>query len=272
MIDAFIDRCRASASAIYCGEGRILATVLGRYRTFLDGADIGMTPNLACDGFWEPSISAVFERYVKPGMVTADIGANVGYYSLMMASQVGEAGKVIAVEASPVVAGLLADTIVINRLEKTITLHNVAAADKPGTLDFYLTPERNLNGCILLDEWRDKVDPAFVRKVPAMPVDDILDAEPRIDFIKVDVEGAEHLVWKGLARTLSRNPDIIVVLEYNFMRHSHAGDIVAMIEAAGFPLREIDADGAIRAVVRETLFDTAAVDDRMLFLKRGDSL
>jgi FkbM family methyltransferase len=270
MIEAFIDRCRGDAWGVYMGDGRIACRALARYNLLVDADDIGLTPNLVCDGFWEPHVSVVIERYTKPGMTAVDIGANVGYFSLLMASVAGPTGKVVSIEANPAMAGLLRQTIAMNGLERRIELHNVAAADKPGELDFYVTADRNLNGCILLDEWRERVDPALIRRVPAVAPDDLLAAEEKVDIVKVDVEGGEHLVWRGLERTLRRQREIVVVLEYNYMRHSRAGSLIPMIEAQGFPLRYIDFDGRILPIDRQALFDRGSTADRMLFLKRGE--
>ena len=270
MIEDFIARCRRGARATYLGEGRIACRALGRYDLVVDANDIGMTPNIVCDGFWEPSISVVFERVLKPGMTAVDIGANVGYFSLLMASRVGPEGRVISVEANPAMAALLRETIAMNDLGGAVTLHNLAAADGPGELDFYVIPDRNLNSCILLDEWKERVDPERLSRIRAEAPDDILANAGPVDFIKIDVEGAEHLVWKGLRCTLEKNPDIVVVLEFNAARHSEAGALAATIEAAGFPLRHIDDDGTIRGVRKEALLDTGSIADWMLFLKRGE--
>ncbi len=270
MIDDFIARCRRGARATYLGESRIACRALNRYDLVVDADDIGMTPNIVCDGFWEPSISVVLERSLKPGMTAVDIGANVGYFSLLMASRVTPGGRVVSIEANPAMAGLLRETIAMNDLETTVALHNVAAADQAGELDFYIIPDRNLNSCILLDEWRGKVDPTRLSRVRAAAADDILADLGPIDLIKIDVEGAEHLVWKGLKRTLANNPGIVVVLEFNASRHSEAGALAATIEADGFPLRFIAGDGSIRAVGRDALLDPGSTEDWMLFLKRGE--
>ncbi|MBN9070759.1 MAG: FkbM family methyltransferase, partial [Rhizobiales bacterium] len=167
MLDDFIARCRREARAIYLGEGRIACRALGRYDLIVDADDIGITPNIVCDGFWEPGISVLLERLLKPGMTAVDIGANVGYFSLLMASRVGANGRVVSIEANPAMAGLLRETVEMNGLEECVTVHNVAAADRAGELDFYIIPDRNLNGCILLDEWRERVDPARLSRVRA---------------------------------------------------------------------------------------------------------
>jgi FkbM family methyltransferase len=272
MLESFAQRCRRDAWGTYVGDGRIVCRALGKYNVMVDANDVGLTPNLICDGFWEPNISAVFERYIEPGMTAVDIGANIGYFSLLMASRVGASGKVVAIEANPKLVELLRETIAMNALEVTIDLHNVAAAEKTGFVDFYIPADRNLNSCILLEEWRDRVDPAQVQRVPAMLPDDLLSPYGAIDWIKIDVEGAELLVWQGLEGTLHRNPGITVVLEYNAARSARAADLVPMIEAQGFPLRYIDADGAVRPADRAALLDQGTIEDWMLFLNRADDI
>lgn len=270
MIGAFVERCRSRASAVYCGNDRILCRALENHHIFLDARDIGITPNLVCDGFWEPGISVAMERHLRPGMTAVDIGANIGYFTLLMASKVGGDGQVVAIEPNPRIAGLLRETVAVNRLQSRVAVHNVAAADEDGELDFFIIPEHTLNACIVLDEWTERVSPSQVHKVPAAAADTILDAYPRVDFIKIDVEGGEHLVWKGLSRTLDRNPGISVILEYNYNRHSTAGSVVEMFERQGFIPRQIDLEGELKPVERASLFDETTLDDIMLFLNRGE--
>jgi FkbM family methyltransferase len=267
MIGAFVERCRTAASATYLGDGRILCSALGRFRVVVDANDMGLTPNLACDGYWEPGVSVAMANALAPGMTAVDIGANVGYFSLLMVDRVGAAGKVIAVEANPALAELLRETIMLNRLQN-LTLHNLAASNGEGHVEFYIAPGRNLNSCILLDEWRDRVDPAQVRRVQAVTADSLLASLDRVDLIKIDVEGAENMVLAGLERTIHRNPGLTIIVEYNFMRHSQSGSLVPMIEQHGFPFREIAEDGSINAVDRASLLDPSNFKDRMLFLRR----
>lgn len=267
-VDAFIARCRSAASATYLGEGRIMCSALGRFRAVVDADDMGLTPNLACDGFWEPGISVAMAAVLEPGMVAVDIGANIGYFTLLMADRVGPRGRVVAIEANPALAELVAETIILNRLDDVVTLHNCAAADAEGSLDFFIVPGRNLNSGIVLEEWRDRVDPVNVRKIPAAPADTLLAELGRVDLVKIDVEGAEHMVLAGLEATIAANPGIAIIVEYNFKRHSQAGSLLPMIERHGFPLREIDEDGDVIPVERASLLDPANHEDRMLFLRR----
>lgn len=268
MIDQFVKRCRAATSAVYLGEGRIMCSVLGGPRMIVDAADIGISPNLACDGYWEPGISTAMSAALRPGMVAVDIGANLGYFTLLMAGRVGARGRVISVEANPALAGFLGETIAVNRLGRQVTLHNHAVSDRAGELDFFIFPDRNLNSGILLDEWRDRVLPENIHRVKAVTGDSLLSRLTRVDLIKIDVEGAEHMVWRGLRETLRRNPDITVMLEHNASRHTETGSLIEMIEEDGFRLREVGADGYVVDVAREALLDRQDVEDHMLFLRR----
>lgn len=272
MLDAFMERCRNDAAATFCGNGRILCRALGQYHVFVEADDIGLTPNLVCDGFWEPGISLVFERFLKPGMVAVDVGANIGYFSLMMASKVGLEGHVVAVEANPKTADLLRDTIAINACEDRIELHNVALADVKGELAFHVVPQRNLNACLVTDILKDRVDPDLVQKVPALRGDELLEKHERIDFIKIDVEGAEQLVWDGLEQTWARNHDIIIVLEFNGVRLADPEHLINQIVEHGFHLRAIDEQGGIVAIERSELLDPLHREDFMLFLSRNDGI
>lgn len=267
-VEALAARCRREARASYLGDGRILCRALGRYHLLVDADDVGLTPNVVCDGYWEPGVTLALERSLGPGMVAVDIGANVGYFSLLMAGVVGPAGRVISIEANPALAALLRETVRMNRLEERIEVHDCAAADVAGELELHVPPGRNLNSCVVLEAWRERIEPAQVTRVRAVPPDDLLAGLPRVDVIKIDVEGAEHLVWSGLERTIAANPSLVIVLEFNFARHPRAGALLDRIQTLGFPLRFIDGDGTLRPVLPERLRDPGNLADWMLYLQR----
>ncbi len=81
--------CRAQAQPVYIGDHTALCRILGRYKFYVDTRDRGFGSNVLLDGFWEMWLTMAIARAVKPGMVAIDIGANFGYFSLLMADLVG---------------------------------------------------------------------------------------------------------------------------------------------------------------------------------------
>jgi hypothetical protein len=102
-------------------------------------------------GVWEPEISHLVGQILKPGDVFVDIGANVGYDSLLGSSLVGPLGRVIAIEASPTTFAELKKNIALNK-STNIRAVNVAVSDREGTLDLFDVSARNCGAATTLVE------------------------------------------------------------------------------------------------------------------------
>ena len=99
--------CCAQAQPLYLGDNSALCRVLSRYKLLLDTRDLGFAAHVLLDGYWEMWLTIFMCRHIQPGMVAIDVGANFGYYTVLMADLVGPEGHVFAVEPNPVVAALL---------------------------------------------------------------------------------------------------------------------------------------------------------------------
>jgi FkbM family methyltransferase len=161
-------------------------------------------------------------RYLlpRPGDVFLDVGANVGWYSLNVGRAVGPAGLVLAVEPDQDNFAVLKENIRLNHLSNVIAL-NFAAWDRDGELDLILA--ETCTGHTVKREWASSARPwswfserPVTVKVPARRLDDVLQKQnlTRIDWVKIDVEGAEVEVLRGLRQTLTRfQPRILVESE-----------------------------------------------------------
>src|SRR6187402_1960175 len=107
---ALEDAARRGAQAVNMANGALLCRVLTKYLMFVDPDDLGVTPRLCLDGFWESWVTAAIARALRPGAFCVDVGANHGYYTLLMADAAGPHGRVLALEPNPTLAGLLALT------------------------------------------------------------------------------------------------------------------------------------------------------------------
>ena len=90
-----------------------------------------------------------------------------------------------------------------------------------------------------------------------MTIDAVTRDWPRVDLIKIDVEGAEESVWRGMEQTISGNRDVIVVLELNIDRYDDPRGFLETIESAGFALRYIDVDAEVKDVAIDELLRRA---------------
>jgi len=255
---------RQEARTVYLGDQTVLCRVLGKYLVYADAQETGITPHLAMDGYWESWITTTLARTLRPGWHCLDVGANHGYYTLVMADAVGPQGRVVPVEPTPRLAELLRETLDVNGFPH-VTIAQQAATDTAGeSLQLVVPARRSLNA--RLSEQAGPTD--AVVEVDSTTVDVLTRDWPRVDLIKIDVEGAEERVWRGMQRTLGDNPDIVLLLELNVDRYDDPRGFLAVIQEAGFRLRYIDVDAEVKDVTVEELLTRQVGQDWMLYLAR----
>jgi FkbM family methyltransferase len=220
--------------------------MLGRYIMYMSAADTGITPHVCLDGYWESWITLALARAVQPGWHCVDVGANHGYYSVMMAAAVGNEGRVLAVEPNPALSDLLELSLEVNGFSSISRVARVAASEQDNRkARLSVPPGRGLLATMM----PDLADPqADVIEVDTMTIDTLTRHWPRVDLVKIDAEGAEELVWAGMAHTLERNPGIVVVLEFTPARYRDPARFVSSIQSAGFALRHVRDDGGLDEV------------------------
>jgi tRNA G37 N-methylase Trm5 len=98
------DVSRRRAAGVYYGDHRMLCCLLGEYLAFVDTHDFMLAPRLVADGFWEAWVTLALGRYIQPGFHCVDVGANYGYYTLLMAGACERGGRVLACEPNPLLA------------------------------------------------------------------------------------------------------------------------------------------------------------------------
>jgi FkbM family methyltransferase len=205
-------------------------------------------------GAYEPHVIRVFEAEVGPGMRVLDIGANVGFFTMLAAQLVGPGGRVLAIEAMAENALMLEAGRIANGFDN-VTVMQVAASDEPGLLALNSSYSNGEVSALSRDAQRILAGKA----VTAMPLD--LVAGERVDFIKIDVEGAEGSALRGLHKTIARDhPTIISEFTPSRMPgvSSCSGeDYLRFLTGHGYNLSEVRFDGEIRAVGQ----DIAAVMD-----------
>jgi FkbM family methyltransferase len=156
---------------------------------------------------YEKHISKIFNP--KSGDVVLDVGAYIGYpYTLKSAKLVGDHGKVISIEPDPWNFRILTMNVKSNRLSNVILL-NVAISDKDGESSFYVRKRPMVSRTQIP---QNPSDVYRVIKVKTRSIDSILEQYniPKVDWIKIDVEGAEMLVLKGARRLLSSKVNIVL--------------------------------------------------------------
>jgi FkbM family methyltransferase len=189
-------------------------------------------------GTWEPNITSWVTSRLNPGDYFIDVGANIGYYSLLAARLVGERGRVVAIEAHPSIYSLLNKNVELNRLRNIRTVC-AAAADKKGSVQMFLAEPSNIGGTSMFHNKRNFRSSGI--ETPALPLCDLLSDEEvrRARIIKIDVEGAELSVLRGLESVLGQlRPDAEIIMEVNSDAMAQAGEsaqeLLSIMRRRGF--------------------------------------
>ncbi|GJG89033.1 hypothetical protein tb265_42140 [Gemmatimonadetes bacterium T265] len=221
-------------------------------------------------GVWEPNLTSLLMRRLAPGDVFVDVGANMGYFSLLASRLVGDAGGVVAFEASPATYAVLAEDVAMNRATNVRAV-NVAVSDRPGTLALYSGPSDNRGATSLHAERGGR----FEANVRAAPLLDLLEPEERarVRLMKIDVEGAELPILLDVLEHLGDySPRMEVVVEVAPDEMRAAGvpveALLARFAAHGFHWYELENhhdprayfDARPQAAVRGTTVPTRRTD------------
>lgn len=253
---------RASASSAYLGEHAALCRVLGRYKLNVDTRDVALSSHLLLDGYWEMWSTEVIARRVKPGMVVADIGANLGYFAVMMADLVGPQGVVHAFEPNPAMAERLRRNLTVNGFERRARVHGLALSGRDDeAVELVVDPQFPSAAHIV--PCRTGAAALRTRRLDSFP--ELFAA----DFLKIDVEGAERAIWDGMAGVLQAGRPMTILLEFAPVRYADPGGFLAAIAAEGFSLALVDRDRGEQPASRTQILNAGPQEqERMLLLCR----
>jgi len=181
---------------------------------FLARPSVQVDWHVAFFGTYEPEVRKIFRTVLPLGGIALDIGANVGWHTLLMASLVGASGRVLAVEPNPALRQRLHDHLHLNRFGQ-VEVMPCAAADTEEMMEFYAPAanDRDSGNGHVVEHPRGHVGTI---RVDSRRLDTIITAAKceRLDLIKIDVEGFEWRVLRGGEETIARfHPHI--VFEYN---------------------------------------------------------
>jgi len=176
------------------------------HKMFLDKED---TLSLSIRGVWEKFETECIKKILTKEMVVIDLGANIGYYTLIFAKLVGPQGKIFAFEPEPNNFDLLKKKTLINGYQNVV-LEQKAISNKNERLKLYLD-KKNLGAHKLFFTHADQ---KFI-EVDVITLDDYFNNyDGNIDFIKMDVEGSEILIIEGMSNLLKKNTNIIMMVEF----------------------------------------------------------
>jgi FkbM family methyltransferase len=189
---------------------------------FVDDSD---SLGLIANGIFEPEETKSIMGLVKPGDRFLDIGANVGYYTVLVAELVEPAGRVFAVEPNEKNFEILVANTLSWQEEGRVEVFQTALSDETGSANLFL----NSRNCGMHRLYSSVV--CTHESVPVTVVrGDELQLEP-LDFIKIDIEGYEPRAMRGLKQTLLNSPHVKILSEFSPF---------SMMEANESPLRWLD--------------------------------
>lgn len=177
-------------------------------------------------GLWEPHMTRWLQNRLQHGDAFIDVGANIGYYSVLASGLVGAGGRVVAVEASPDFHRRLLAQVRLNRRDNVRAV-NAAVADERKELTFVLASSANM-GANSIVPYDGPAESSF--EVEAFPLGELLTPEEisTARVIKIDVEGAEGSVVRGMIPMLNKlRPDCEITVEVTPGRMAQLDDSAA---------------------------------------------
>ena len=162
-------------------------------------------------GFYDYSIVQYCRKSIKPGMVVVDIGAHVGYYTWLFSKLVGPSGKVISYEPSPENYLILVQNIKAKHLKNVVAIQK-AVSDISKQVKFYISPGNSnhsiIKGFTKYEEVIEVTSTTIDLDLPELGI-------KKVDFIKIDAEGAEPAILHGMEHFLKISDKIILIVEMN---------------------------------------------------------
>jgi FkbM family methyltransferase len=254
------------SEAIYLGSHTALARTDFGAKIYLDTRDVSLAPHIMMGGHWEQWTGDLLKALLRPGMTFVDVGANVGFFTLLACSIVGPEGHVVAFEPNRRLCSLLGRSLSVNGFVPRTRLVKAAAMSTPGPREFRIMRDHHGSSGFTVDDalaerFHDEIE---VVTVDCSTLDDELAGRGmRIDVLKIDAEGAEPEVLAGATRLLEEQQSMQIVMEYTAANRP----AVDILVDHGYRISVLGEDGSLTPVDPDRLGDSAPLD--MLFCYRG---
>lgn len=264
VVDEFRRRCRTT----YLGGQVALCRVLGRFHMFVQTTDVGFAVHVMHTGGWEMPLTEFMTRTVKPGMRVVDVGANFGYYSLLMSELAGHEGRCTAFEPNLDVARLLKRTLSVNGFESRSRVREVALTDRErGPMQFFIPHAEPKNARLeaRVPDWLAPEGKCV--DVPTSSLDQLAPELGTVDFVKIDAEGAEMQILQGMQTLLhEQRPDLVI--EVNCSRGYDIAPVMAELIGLYGQMRYVADDGHAHRVDIDTVRTTNVGEDWLLYFTK----
>ncbi len=257
---------RSLCDSVYLGGETALCRVLGRYKIFVDANDHSLSPHLMLDGYWEMWLTEALARAIRPGMTVVDVGANLGYFTVLMADLVGDQGRVVAFEPNPPIVALLRRTLSLNGFAERTTICDAALFDENDAEVLLVSPVGEPKNAHLASmagaSAGPNIHPLTTRRLDSFP------EVAKADVVKIDADTAEEPIWRGMSGLFAAKRPMTVFLEFATARYADPQQFLGEIRSAGFSLQRLDLDRGIEAVDEARILSAPPLIDQMLVLRR----
>jgi FkbM family methyltransferase len=221
----------------------------------LPAGDRVLTNWILSNKSWEPVESGVLAALIKRGAHVVDIGAHVGYMTLLAAARVGPDGSVLAIEAHPGNVALLRENITQNGLTQAEAIHGAAWRRSGETLALTVSPDNSGDHRVFRREGATETI-----EVPSVALDDLLADDQCIDVVKIDAQGTDHVAVEGMQRTLARcRPVMLVEFWPPGIEEFGDGpaDVLGFYRGLGYDIAMLEAPGLSSDAPLEMIVDHA---------------
>lgn len=265
--------------ATYIGRERVLVRTQTGQLLLCNAQDIQLTPQLLDQQVWHPAMTRFYIDNIAPGMKYLDIGANIGYFTVLAASLVGHTGRVHAFEPEPSAFSLLQINCRLNLCSYWCELARVALADNEGTRMLH-SFQHNFGSSSLSDLPQpllaEFMEQSTAQAVQCTTLDGYYSGRDILfDIIKIDAEGAEPLIFSGADEFLSRctHDGTIFLVEFNpqaIKGLGHDGrEFVSQLIHRGYFVWQLSPNGTVSSVAAPEALDRWCNAELILTRKAG---
>ena len=240
---------------------------------YLNKNDNNLSRAIAIYNFWEIEESNFLKKFLKKEMNVIDIGANIGYYTILFSKWIGDKGNVFAFEPDPNSFDILTKNVSVNNCNN-VSLYQNSISEKEGLTSLFVNYKDPGDNRIMDfyaydgDDGRQKIETRMVT------LDSIIDKDKKIDLIKMDIQGAEMLALLGMKRTIDANEKLNLFVEFWPYGIEKSGflpeDFIEKIKSFGFKIYYLENGKKINFSINHDLINNYDISDQMnLFCEKN---